>query len=435
VPVLVVLGAQWGDEGKGKVVDLLCEQADVVVRYQGGNNAGHTVENELGKFALHLVPSGIFNPEVVAIIGNGVVIDPTVLRKEIDELESRGVSTRNLKVSGGAHLIMPYHIMLDHAQEERLGTGKIGTTGRGIGPAYSDKAARQGVRMQDLFDPKGLRERVMATMQAKAEVLVKAYDQDVSSLEAECDRYIEAAESLRDHVDDTSLLLWQSLRAEKRVLLEGAQGTMLDLDHGTYPFVTSSNPVAGSACVGSGIGPVELAEVWGVTKAYTTRVGEGPFPTELKDEMGKRLGELGNEFGTTTGRPRRCGWLDLVVLRYAARVNGLTGLCITKLDVLNTLETIRVCTGYLHNGQTLEELPPTQAVFGEVEPVYEEFPGWKTDISGVTSVRDLPQETIDYLNFIVRQVRVPIALISVGAKREQHIKVPHPEAAQRTGKA
>jgi adenylosuccinate synthase len=431
VPVLVVVGAQWGDEGKGKVTDLLCEQADVVVRYQGGNNAGHTVENLRGKFALHLVPSGVFNPNIVSVIGNGVVIDPTVLRAEIDDLESRNVSTRNLKVSGKAHLIMPYHIMLDHVQEARLGKGKIGTTGRGIGPAYSDKAARQGVRMQDILDPKGFRERVMTTMQAKAEVMAKAYDQDVSHLEEECERYIEAAESLRDHVEDTGLLLWNALREDKRVLLEGAQGTMLDLDHGTYPYVTSSNPVAGYASVGSGIGPIEFSEVWGVTKAYATRVGEGPFPTELTDGTGEALREVGNEFGTTTGRPRRCGWLDLVALRYAARVNGLTGLCITKLDVLDGVETIKVCTVYKYRGEILEELPPAQAIFAEVEPVYEELPGWKSDITGVTSVQDLPQETIDYLNFIVRNVRVPIALISVGPKREQHIKVPHPDYAQR----
>ena len=432
MPVLVVVGAQWGDEGKGKVTDLLCEQADVVVRYQGGNNAGHTVENLRGKFALHLVPSGIFNPNIVSIIGNGVVVDPTVLRKEIDDLESRNVNTRGLKISDKAHLIMPYHIMLDHVQESRLGTGKIGTTGRGIGPCYADKAARQGVRMQDIVDPAGFRERVMTTMQAKAEVMAKAYDQDVSSLEAECERYIEAAESLRPYIEDTGLLIWNSLRENKRVLLEGAQGTMLDLDHGTYPFVTSSNPVAGYASVGSGIGPIEFSEVWGITKAYTTRVGEGPFPTELSDDVGANLREVGNEFGTTTGRPRRCGWLDLVALRYASRVNGFTGICITKLDVLDTLDSIKICTQYKYKGELLDELPPAQAIFEEVEPVYEELPGWKTDITEVRNVQDLPQECIDYLNFIVRNVRVPISLISVGPKREQHIKVPHPDYAQRT---
>lgn len=433
MPVLVVVGAQWGDEGKGKVTDLLCEQAHYVVRYQGGNNAGHTVENKYGKFALHLVPSGIFNRDVVAVIGNGVVIDPTVLRAEIDELESRGVSIANLKVSGKAHLIMPYHIMLDQVQEQRLGKGKIGTTGRGIGPAYADKAARQGVRMQDVLDPASFRERVLSTMQAKAEVMAKAYDQDVSSLQADCERYIEAAESLRDHIEDTELLVWSALRRNAAVLLEGAQGTMLDLDHGTYPYVTSSNPVAGYACVGAGIGPIELNEIWGVTKAYTTRVGEGPFPTELNEETGETLRELGCEFGATTGRPRRCGWLDLVALRYAARVNGLTGLCITKLDVLSTMDTIKVCTAYRYKGEVLDELPPAQAVFAEVEPVYEEVPGWKSDISGVRSVQGLPQEAIDYLNMIINSVRVPISLISVGPKREQHIKVPYPAIERRPG--
>jgi adenylosuccinate synthase len=427
------VGAQWGDEGKGKVTDLLGEMADMVVRYQGGNNAGHTVENEHGKFALHLVPSGIFNPRVVAVIGNGVVIDPTVLRAEIDELESRSISTKRLKVSGKAHLIMPWHIMLDHVQEARLGKGKIGTTGRGIGPAYADKAARQGVRMQDVLDPKGFRRRVKSAMEAKAEVMEKAYGQDVASLAADCERYIAAAESLKEHIDDTGLLLWKALREDKSVLLEGAQGTLLDLDHGTYPYVTSSNPVAAYACVGSGIGPIEVSEVWGVTKAYATRVGEGPFPTELTDGTGEVLRKTGNEFGTTTGRPRRCGWLDLVALRYAARVNGLTGLCVTKLDVLNDLETIKVCTAYKYRGETLEELPPAQAVFAEVEPVYEELPGWQSDISGATSIQDLPDKTIDYLNFVITNVRVPISLISVGPKRGQHIKVPYPNVGRRPG--
>jgi adenylosuccinate synthase len=433
VSVLIVVGAQWGDEGKGKVTDLLGEMAEVVVRYQGGNNAGHTVENERGKFALHLVPSGIFNRRVVAVIGSGVVIDPTVLRAEIDELESRGVSTRNLKVSGQAHLIMPYHIMLDHVEETRLGKGKIGTTGRGIGPAYADKAARQGVRMQDVLDPKGFRKKVKVAMESKAEVMAKAYDQDVSGLEADCARYIEAAASLKEYVDDTGLLIWKALREDKSVLLEGAQGTLLDLDHGTYPYVTSSNPVAGYACVGAGIGPIEVNEIWGVSKAYTTRVGEGPFPTELTDETGELLRKTGNEFGTTTGRPRRCGWLDLVALRYAARVNGLTGLCVTKLDVLDQLETIKVCTGYEYKGETLEELPPAQSVFAQVEPVYEELPGWQTDISGITSIRDLPDNAISYLNFIINHVQVPVALISVGSKREQHIKVPYPNVNRRPG--
>ena len=430
MPVLVVVGAQWGDEGKGKVTDLLCEQADIVVRYQGGNNAGHTVENARGKFALHLVPSGIFNPHVTAVIGGGVVIDPTVLRAEIDDLESRGVSTGNLKVSGKAHLIMPYHILLDHVQETRLGKGKIGTTGRGIGPAYSDKAARQGVRMQDVIDLAGFREQVMTVMKAKAEVMELTYGEDTSSLEADCERYMEAADSLRSHVDDTDLFVWRGLRENKSVLLEGAQGTLLDLDHGTYPYVTSSNPVAGYACVGSGIGPLEVNEVWGIAKAYVTRVGSGPFPTELTDDTGETLREIGHEFGTTTGRPRRCGWLDLVALRYAARVNGLSGLCITKLDVLNTMKTIKVCNSYRYRGEVLEELPPAPAVFSEVEPIYEELPGWETDISEATAIQDLPPQAIDYLNYIVNAVQVPVSLISVGPRREQHIKVPYPKAVR-----
>jgi adenylosuccinate synthase len=430
VPVLVVVGAQWGDEGKGKVTDLLCEHADIVVRYQGGNNAGHTVENSRGKFALHLVPSGIFNPSVIAVIGGGVVIDPTVLRAEIDDLESRGVSTANLKVSGKAHLIMPYHILLDHVLETRLGKDKIGTTGRGIGPAYSDKAARQGVRMQDVIDPAGFREQVMTVMKAKAEVMERTYGEDTSSLQADCERYIEAAESLLPHVDDTDLLNWKALREGKSVLLEGAQGTLLDLDHGTYPYVTSSNPVAGYACVGAGIGPIEVNEVWGIAKAYVTRVGSGPFPTELTDETGEAIREIGHEFGTTTGRPRRCGWLDLVALRYAARVNGLTGLCITKLDVLNAMKTVKVCNSYRYKGEVLQELPSAQAIFTEVEPIYEELPGWETDISGATVIQDLPPQAIDYLNYVVNAVQVPISLISVGPRREQHIKVPYPQAVR-----
>jgi adenylosuccinate synthase len=287
--------------------------------------------------------------------------------------------------------------------------------------------------MQDLLDPDGFRERVMTTMKAKAEVMSRAYDQDVSSLAADCERYIEAAESLRSYVDDTSLLLWKAVREDRAILLEGAQGTMLDLDHGTYPYVTSSNPVAGYACVGAGIGPIELSEVWGVTKAYTTRVGEGPFPTELTDQTGGKMRELGYEFGTTTGRPRRCGWLDLVALRYAARVNGFTGICITKLDVLSSFKKLKVCTSYRYRGETLEELPSAQAVFAEVEPVYEELSGWNSDISGATSIQDLPQETIEYLNFIINNIHVPISLISVGSKREQHIKVPYPSISRRPG--
>jgi len=423
VPVLVVVGAQWGDEGKGKVVDLLAERADVVVRYQGGNNAGHTVENERGKFALHLVPSGIFYPAVVAIIGNGVVIDPVVMRSEIDGLESRGISTANLKISGGAHLIMPYHIMLDHVHEIELGKGKIGTTGRGIGPTYSDKASRQGIRMQDLLNPQGFREHVRAARLAHSDVMAKTYGQDVSSLEAECERYIEAAESLLPYVEDAFRYLQQALAARRAVLFEGAQGTMLDLDHGTYPYVTSSNPVAGYACVGSGVGPTQIEDVWGISKAYATRVGEGPFPTELTDDVGVSLRELGHEYGTTTGRQRRCGWLDLVALRYAVQVNGMTGLALTKLDVLNQMDEIKVCVAYTYRGERLDDMPAYQAAFRDVEPVYQTLSGWKTDLTGATDVKDLPLEARNYVHFIETQVMVPVVLVSVGPRREQTIRI------------
>lgn len=423
MPVTVVLGAQWGDEGKGKVVDLLSQDADMVVRYQGGNNAGHTIKNERGDFALHLIPSGILNPDTIAVIGNGVVIDPTALRAEIDELESLGVSTANLKISPNAHLIMPYHILLDRVGENVLGRRKIGTTRRGIGPAYTDKAARVGVRVQDLLDPKIFHQKVHAAMETKSVLLRLVYDQNVVGLEAECDRYLSMAETLRPYITDTALLVWQAAKAGKRIVFEGAQGTMLDIDHGTYPFVTSSNPVAGFAAVGSGIGPTLIDEVVGVCKAYATRVGEGPFPTELLDERGRTLRDVGHEFGTTTGRERRCGWLDLVALRYAVRVNGLTGLVITKLDVLNGFDEIEVCTAYRHGSELIHEMPRHQSVFHKVEPVYERFPGWKTDISGARTMSDLPKAAREYLDFIAQHTETPLTLVSVGPHREETIHV------------
>ncbi|MHB9149235.1 MAG: adenylosuccinate synthase [Thermoleophilia bacterium] len=423
MPVTVVLGAQWGDEGKGKVVDLLSQDADMVVRYQGGNNAGHTIKNERGDFALHLIPSGILNPDTIAVIGNGVVIDPTALRAEIDELESRGVSTANLKISLNAHLIMPYHILLDRVGENVLGRRKIGTTRRGIGPAYTDKAARVGVRVQDLLDPKIFHQKVHAAMETKSVLLRLVYDQNVVGLEAECDRYLSMAETLRPYITDTSLLVWQAAKAGKRVVFEGAQGTMLDIDHGTYPFVTSSNPVAGFAAVGAGIGPTLIDEVIGVCKAYATRVGEGPFPTELRDERGRTLRDVGHEFGTTTGRERRCGWLDLVALRYAVRVNGMTGVVITKLDVLNGFDEIEVCTAYRHGSEIIHEMPRHQSIFHKVEPVYERFPGWKSDISSARKMSDLPKAARDYLDFIARHTETPLTLVSVGPRREETIRV------------
>jgi adenylosuccinate synthase len=424
VPVSVVLGAQWGDEGKGKVVDLLSQDADVVVRYQGGNNAGHTIKNDRGDFALHLIPSGILNPETVAVIGNGVVLDPMALRAEIDQLEAAGVSTANLKISMNAHLIMPYHILLDRVGENILGRRKIGTTRRGIGPAYADKAARVGVRVQDLLDPKIFHQKVHAAMETKSVLLRLVYDQNVAGLEAECDRYLTMAETLRPYITDASLLVYQAAKAGKRVLFEGAQGTMLDIDHGTYPFVTSSNPVAGFAAVGSGIGPTTIDEVIGVCKAYATRVGEGPFPTELRDERGQTLRDVGQEFGTTTGRERRCGWLDLVALRYAVRVNGMTGLAITKLDVLNQFDEIEVCTAYRHGDEVMEEMPRHQSVFHKVRPVYERLQGWRSDISGARTMGELPKQTRDFLAFVSERAETPLTLVSVGPRREETILLP-----------
>ena len=423
MPVRVIVGAQWGDEGKGKVVDLLSAEADYVVRFQGGNNAGHTIENERGKFALHLVPSGICNPRTVAVIGNGVVIDPVVLRGEIDDLEARGVSAANLKLAAGAHFIMPYHLLVDRVVEAALGQDQIGTTKRGIGPAYADKADRRGVRVQDIMDPLAFRTKVFGMMQAKAHLVKQVFGEEVAGLEEECERYIKAAESLRPYVADTSLMVWRAIRQGLSVLFEGAQGTMLDLDHGTYPYVTSSNPVSAYAGVGVGIGPTQIDEVWGVCKAYATRVGEGPFPTELHDASGEMLREKGFEFGTTTGRPRRCGWLDLVALRFAARVNGLTGLAVTKLDVLNDLDEINVCCSYRVGDTLVPELPPFQADFLRAEPVYETLPGWGSDISGARSFGELPREAQAYLTFISSFAEVPLALVSVGPRRDETILI------------
>jgi adenylosuccinate synthase len=421
VPVTVIVGAQWGDEGKGKVVDLLGEHADMVVRYQGGNNAGHTIENECGKFALHLVPSGICSPTTMAVIGNGVVIDPVVLREEIDHLEARGVSTANLKLSAGAHLIMPYHLLLDRVGETALGADKIGTTHRGIGPAYSDKTARTGLRVQHLMDPRESRRVVGHAIERARAIVTKVYGQDAGDLEQQCERYLGVAETLLPYVDDVPLLVWQAAREGRSILCEGAQGTMLDLDHGTYPYVTSSNPVAAYAGVGCGIGPTMISQVLGICKAYATRVGEGPFPTELFDDTGRLLRDAGCEYGTTTGRERRCGWLDMVALRYAVRVNGFTGLAITKLDVLNTLPEIKVCVAYRLDGEEYTEMPIRQSAFLRVEPVYRTFSGWQADISGARTLHELPEATREYLDFISDATGVPLPIVSVGPKRDETI--------------
>jgi adenylosuccinate synthase len=423
VPGIVIVGAQWGDEGKGKVVDLLAERADVVIRFQGGNNAGHTIVREGEEFKFHLIPSGILYPGKTCAIGNGVVVDPGVLIGELEGLRRRRIDTSGLKISANAHLIMPYHIMLDTAGEAKLGKLEIGTTKRGIGPCYADKAARLGIRVQDLLDPKILRQKIMAALEPKRQLL-RPFERDPRlDLHAIVEEYQAYGHRLEPHIADTARICWEALDAEKLVLFEGAQATLLDLDHGTYPFVTSSNPVAGAACVGAGVGPMEIDEVWGIAKAYATRVGAGPFPTELFDEAGTYLRDQGNEFGTTTGRERRCGWLDLVALRYAARLNGLSSLVITKLDVLRGLDPIRVAVRYRSSeGAVLEEFPYHQTVLHGSKPEYEELPGFDEDIGECRTDADLPQAARDYLHFIEEFVRVPVSLVGVGPGREQIVR-------------
>jgi adenylosuccinate synthase len=422
VPATVVIGAQWGDEGKGKVVDLLAERSDVVARYQGGNNAGHTIVAGDQVYKLHLVPSGILYPGTLCIIGNGTVVDPGALCAEIAGLEERGVSLDTLRLSGNAHLIMPYHVMLDGAAEMRLGRFSIGTTRRGIGPCYEDKAARVGIRAQDLLDPKILLRKLEVALEAKNEILEKLYEMPRLEPEAVAADLLDHAERLRPFIADTALIIDEALRGGKRVLFEGAQGTMLDIDHGTYPFVTSSNPIAGAACTGSGIGPTRIDRVLGVTKAYVTRVGEGPFPTELDDEDGRRMLERGNEFGTTTGRRRRCGWLDLVALRYAARLSGMTQLALTKLDVLSGFERVRLCVAYRdREGNRLTDFPYHQTVFHGCRPEYEAMPGWDEDLSECRELEDLPPRAREYVDAIAAAVEVPITLIGTGQGRHQVI--------------
>jgi len=424
MPGLVIVGAQWGDEGKGKVTDLLAERAEVVVRFQGGNNAGHTIVRGEDEFKFHLIPSGILHEGTICAIGNGVVIDPKILTDEIEGLKRRGIATSNLRVSANAHLIMPYHVLLDTAGEARLGSSKIGTTKRGIGPAYADKSSRLGIRVQDLLDEKILRKKIMAAMEPKRQLLRPHAKDPELDLHSMTEEYVTYGHRLEHHIADTAKLCWESLDAGRSVLFEGAQGALLDLDHGTYPFVTSSNPIAGAACVGAGVGPTDIDEVWGIAKAYTTRVGSGPFPTELEDEIGDRLRENGHEFGTTTGRPRRTGWLDLVALKYAVRLNGMTGLVITKLDVMTGIGPLRVATRYRHpEGATFDEFPYHQSVLHRATGEYEELPGWDEDITGARSLDELPQAARDYLEFISEFVGVPITVIGVGPGRDEVIWV------------
>ena len=423
---VIVIGAQWGDEGKGKITDLLSGSADVVVRYQGGVNAGHTVVVQEQTFKLHLIPSGILYPDTDCIIASGTVIDPQVLVEEIDQLEALGVSTDNLLISETAHVTMPYHRLMDRASEQRRGTRKIGTTGRGIGPTYADKSERSGIRVLDLMEPTVLREKLEWTIEYKNFILEKLYNLPPLDPAEVIEQYLGFADRLRPHVVDSSLKIAEALKARRNILFEGAQGTLLDLDHGTYPYVTSSNPIAGGACVGAGVGPTSIDRVIGVAKAYVTRVGEGPFPTELPDGVGEILGDRGAEFGTTTGRRRRCGWFDAVIGRYAARINGLDCLAITKLDVLDTLPEIDVCVAYEIDGETCTDFPSNAARFARCKPIYKTLPGWQTPTSHCRTLDDLPEEALRYLKFLAALMDLPIAIVSLGASRDQTIVVEDP---------
>jgi adenylosuccinate synthase len=423
MPAIVIVGAQWGDEGKGKATDLLGDDVDYVVRYQGGNNAGHTVVIGEESYALHLLPSGVLSRNAVPVIGNGVVIDPAVLLEEIDGLAARGVSCDRLLISANAHLIMPHHIALDKVTERHLGSSRIGTTGRGIGPTYSDKAARMGIRTQDLFDPGILRQKLELALREKNQVLTKVYNRRTIDADVVVREFLGYGERLGRYIADTGLILNQALDQDKVVLLEGAQATLLDVDHGTYPFVTSSSPTAGGACAGSGLGPTRIDRVIGILKAYTTRVGAGPFPTELNDAQGEWLRKTGGEYGVTTGRARRTGWFDAVIARYATRVNGITDYFITKLDVLSGLERVPVCVAYEVNGRRLDEMPMTQTEFHHATPVYEYLDGWWEDISRAKDLADLPANARAYLAARESMIGAPISAVGVGPRRDQTLQL------------
>jgi adenylosuccinate synthase len=422
MPATIVLGAQWGDEGKGRVTDFFAESSDFVVRYQGGNNAGHTIVFGEQRIALSAIPSGVLYPHCTPVIGSGCVIDPKILIGEMEMLVERNLDPSRLRLSANAHLIMPYHRKLDAVMERHLGRNQIGTTKRGIGPAYTDKYARTGIRLQDLYDPGIFRKKVETILEEKNRILSRVYNQLPMKASEIADEYLGYSDRLGPYVGDTSLLLWEGLREKKKVLLEGAQGTLLDIDHGTYPFVTSSNPTAGGALVGAGIGPSTIDAVIGVAKAYISRVGTGPFPTELSDITGDRLVELGGEYGVVTGRRRRCGWLDLVALRYAVRINGITSLFITKLDILSHFSEIQAAVAYVWDGEKQEHFPRQQTALYHCQPVYEIFPGWSTDISSVRRYDQLPKEARRYLEFIEDQSGIPVAWVSVGPERSQLIE-------------
>lgn len=424
---VVIVGAQWGDEGKGKIVDIFTEYADLIVRFQGGNNAGHTIVVNGEKTVLHLIPSGILHPDKKCIIGNGVVVDPEILIEEIDALKEKGqFDDERLLISEGAHLIMPYHKKIDAAMEGIRGLRKIGTTGRGIGPAYEDKTARSGIRFADLLDEEVFRDKLKHALMEKNFVLVNLLHQSGFEARDIYDRYMEFGERLSRYIINTPQYINDEIKKGKSILFEGAQGTLLDVDHGTYPYVTSSNTIAGSACCGSGVGPTHIDKVIGISKAYTTRVGEGPFPTELSDLTGDWLREKGQEYGATTGRPRRCGWLDAVVLRHAARVNGLSGMAITKLDILSGLNKVKICTGYRFEGKRYDEFPSNPRVMQGAEPVYEELEGWTEDLSLAKDLGSLPSNTRKYLKRIEELSGVEIIMIAVGVEREQTILLKNP---------
>lgn len=422
MPATVVVGTQWGDEGKGRFTDLLAKEMSTVVRYQGGHNAGHTLVVDGESFALQLVPSGVLYDHITPIIANGVVVDPLVLLAEIDKLEAKGVDCSRLKVSGNAHLILPYHQMLDVVFERHLGQNKLGTTKRGIGPAYADKAFRVGLRVQDLLDPKIFRQKLEVVLHEKNPLLAKVYNKLGYEVEALAETYIgECAPRIEPYIADTVDLIHTELEAGNHVLFEGAQATFLDLDHGTYPFVTSSNPISGGACTGAGVGPLHITRVMGVAKAYITRVGAGPFPSELFDEIGDHLVEVGHEFGTNTGRRRRPGWFDAVMARQSVRLNSLTEMSITKLDIFDQLDTLKVCVAYELDGKRVERMPYHQTDLHKCKPIYEEMPGWNTDLTGITERSELPSQAIDYLNFLESQIGVPITLVGVGPGRHQYV--------------
>lgn len=422
MPATIVVGTQWGDEGKGKFTDLLSKEMAMVVRYQGGHNAGHTLVVDGETFALQLVPSGVLYDHIVPVIGNGVVVDPFVLLGEIDMLTRRGIRCDNLRVSGNAHLILPYHQQLDALHERHLGKSKLGTTKRGIGPAYADKSMRLGIRVQDLLDEMIFREKLRASLTHTNKVLTKIFNRLPVDPDALADKVLsECLEPLKPHIADTTDLVHDALEAGQHVLFEGAQATFLDLDHGTYPFVTSSNPTAGGACTGAGVGPRHIDRILGIAKAYVTRVGAGPFPTELFDTDGDRIVEIGREFGTNTGRRRRPGWFDTVMLRHAVRINSLTELAITKLDVLDTFETVKLCVGYEIDGKRTDKLPYHQSELHRAVPIYEEFPGWQTDLTAATEPGHLPETARSYLAAVEEYVGVPITLVSTGPGRNQYV--------------